>query len=95
MAYVRLTVNKARRGQEARLEELMRKLSDLSEAQPGFIQGYLLRPNDNSGEIARVAIYEDEASAESMANNQSWMALRSEIHLCVEPGHQDRAFFSI
>lgn len=95
MPYIRLTVNKARRGQEARLEELMRKLGSLSEGQPGFIEGWLLRPNDNSGEIARIAVYEDEAAAESLANNQSWMALRSEIHLCVEPGHQDRAFFGI
>ena len=95
MPYIRLTINKARRGQEARLEELMRKLAALSEGQPGFIQDWLLRPNDNSGEIARIAVYENEAAAEATANNQSWMALRSEIHLCVEPGHQDRAFFSI
>jgi heme-degrading monooxygenase HmoA len=73
----------------------MRKLGELSEGQPGFIEGYLLRPKDDSGEIARVAIYADEAAAEATANSQSWMALRSEIHLCVEPGHQDRAFFSI
>jgi quinol monooxygenase YgiN len=95
MPYIRLTIAKPSRGQEARLEELMRKLSELSEGQPGFIEGWLLRPKDNSGEIARVAVYEDEASAEAMANSQSWMALRSEIHLCTEPGHQDRAFFSI
>ena len=95
MAYIRLTVNKPLRGQEARLEELMRKLGELSEGQPGFIEGWLLRPKDDSGEIARVGVYEDEASAEAMANNQSWMALRSEIHLCVEPGHHDRAFFTI
>jgi quinol monooxygenase YgiN len=95
MPYIRLTVAKPTRGNEARLEELMRKLGDLSESQPGFISGYLLRPKDDSGEIARVAIYEDEAAAEATANSQSWMALRSEIHLCVEPGHQDRAFFSI
>ena len=95
MAYIRLTVNKPMRGHEARLEELMRKLGALSEGQPGFIEGYLLKPKDNSGEIVRVAIYEDEAAAEGLANNQSWMALRSEIHLCVEPGHADRALFSI
>jgi len=95
MPYIRLTINKPRRGQEARLEELMRKLGDLSKGQPGFIEGWLLKPNDNSGEIARIAVWQDEASAEAIANNQSWMALRSEIHLCVEPGHQDRAFFSI
>lgn len=95
MTYIRLTIAKPTRGQEARLEELMRKLGDLSAEQPGFIEGFLLRPHDNSGEIARVAIYEDQAAAEALANNQSWMALRSEMHLCTEPGHQDRAFFSI
>jgi quinol monooxygenase YgiN len=95
MPYIRLTVAKPTRGNEARLEQLMRKLGELSEGQPGFIEGYLLRPKDDSGEIARVAIYADEAAAEATANSQSWMALRSEIHLCVEPGHQDRAFFSI
>ena len=95
MPYIRLTVAKPTRGNEARLEELMRKLGELAESQPGYIDGWLLRPKDNSGEIARVAIYQDEASAEATASNQSWMALRSEIHLCVEPGHQDRAFFSI
>jgi len=95
MPYIRLTIARPRKGEEARLEELMRKLGALSEGQPGFIEAYLLRPKDTSGEIARVAIYEDESSAESLANNQSWMALRSEIHLLTEPGHQDRAFFSI
>ncbi len=95
MAYIRLTINKPLRGQEARLEELMRKLDTLSEGLPGFVESYLLRPHDNSGEIARIAIYENEAAAEGLANTQSWMALRSEIHLCTEPGHSDRAFFSI
>ena len=95
MPYIRLTIAKPRRGEEARLEELLRKLNDLSAGQEGCLQTYVLRPHDNSGEIARIAIYETESSAESAANNQSFLALRSEIHLCVEPGHEERAFFSI
>ena len=95
MAYIRLTIAKPTRGQEARLEELMRKLDALSEGRPGFIQSYLLRPHDDSGDIARIGIYENEAAAEGLANTQSWMALRSEIHLCSEAGHTDRAFLSI
>ena len=82
MPYIRLTIAKPTRGQEARLEELMRKLGEFSEGQPGFIDAGCFAPKDDSGEIARVAVYADEASAEAMANNQSWMALRSEIHLC-------------
>ena len=95
MPYIRLTIAKPNRGQEARLEDLMRKLSDLSAAQEGCLQSYVLRPHDSSGEIARIAIYGSESDAESAANNQSFMALRSEIHLCVQPGHEERAFFSI
>ena len=95
MPYIRISVSKPRRGEEARLEELMRKLTDLAAQQEGCMESYLLRPHDDSGELARVAIYKDEAAAEVAANNQSFMALRSEIHLIVEPDHMERAFFSI
>ena len=95
MPYIRLTVAKPRRGEEARLEELMRKLNDLSEGQEGRLEAWVLKPHDDSGDIARIAIYSDEHTAESAANSQSFMAIRSEIHLCVEPGHIERAFFSI
>ncbi|MGE3076995.1 MAG: antibiotic biosynthesis monooxygenase [Dehalococcoidia bacterium] len=95
MPYIRISVSKPRRGEEARLEELMRKLTDLAAQQEGCMESYLLRPHDDSGELARVAIYQDEAAAEVAANNQSFMALRSEIHLIVEPDHMERAFFSI
>ncbi len=95
MPYIRLSIAKPRRGEEKRLEELMRKLTTLTEDQEGCMQSYLLRTSDDSGELARVAVYSDEASAERAANNQSVMALRSEMHLITEPGHQERAFVSI
>lgn len=95
MPYVRLSIAKARKGEEKRLEELMRKLVTLTEGQEGFVESYLLRPHDDSGEIVRITIYRDEASAERAANNQSVMALRSELHLIAEAGHMERAFFSI
>lgn len=95
MPYIRLSIAKPRRGQEARLEELMRKLDDIIRHQPGCLSSYLLRPHDDSGEIARIAIYESEDAAESTANNQTVMALRSEIHLACEPGHVERAFFTL
>lgn len=95
MPYIRLSIAKPRKGEEQRLEELMRKLSTATEGQEGFVESYLLRPHDDSGEIARITIYRDESSAEHAANNQSVMALRSELHLVAEPGHVERAFFSI
>lgn len=95
MPYIRLSIATPRRGQEKRLEELMRKLAALASEQEGCIDSYLLRPHDDSGEIARIVIYKDEAAAEHSANNQSVMAVRSEMHLLTEPGHIERAFFSI
>lgn len=95
MPYIRLSIAKPRRGEEARVEDVMRKLSDLSASQEGCVNSYVLRPHDDSGEIARIAVYSDEKIAEQAANSQSFMALRSELHLLAEPGHVERAFFSI
>ncbi len=95
MPYIRLSIAKPRRGEEARLEEVMRKLSDLSASQEGCIESYVLRPHDDSGDVARIAIYNDETTAEQAANSQSFLALRSELHLVAEPGQVERAFFSI
>jgi quinol monooxygenase YgiN len=93
--YVRLSIVKPLRGQEAHLEELMKKLAALSRGQEGCIECFLLRPHDDSGEIARIAVYSDEHAAENAANSDSFLALRSEVHLAAEPGHVERAFFSL
>ena len=95
MPYIRLSIAKPRRGEEARLEDVMRKLSDLSASQEGCVESYVLRPHDDSGEIARIAVYSDEVTAEHLANSQSFLSLRSELHLIAEPGQVERAFFSI
>ncbi|MEO8539445.1 MAG: antibiotic biosynthesis monooxygenase [bacterium] len=95
MPYIRVSIAKPRKGEEARLEELMRKLNDLSANQEGHLESWVLKPHDNSGEIARIAVYESEHAAESAANSTSFMSLRSELHLITESGHTERAFFSI
>jgi quinol monooxygenase YgiN len=95
MPYIRLSIMKPRRGEEARCEELLRKLDAAVSAHPGCQVTYLMRPHDDSGEIARLAIYDSEDAADSAANDTHIMALRSEIHLIVEPGHIERAFFTI
>jgi len=95
MPYIRISIARPRRGEEQRLEDLMRKLSVVSAEQPGCEASYVLKPRDQSGELARVSIYKDEQSAEAAAQSQTIMALRSEMHLVTEPGHTERAFFSI
>jgi len=93
--YIRLSVMKPRPGEEQRMEDFMRKLTALVLEQEGCTESYLMKPRDDSGEIVRMAIYADERSAENSANSTPVMALRSEIHLLSEPGHVERAFFTI
>ena len=95
MPYIRVSIAKPRKGEESRLLELMTKLNALSTANDGCLESWVLKPHDDSGEVARIAVYEDEKTAEAAANNASVMALRSEIHLASEPGHIERAFFSV
>lgn len=95
MTYIRLSIVRPRRGEEKRVEELMRKLAEAVAQTEGCIQCYVLRPDDESGEVARIGIYTDEAVAEKAANSQHIMSLRSELHLSSEPSHIERAFFSI
>lgn len=94
MPYIRISIAKPRQGEGARVEELMRKINELAAAAEGCRETFLLKPHDNSGEVARMAIYEDEGSAEKAASTQSVLALRSQMHLLVEPGHSERAFFT-
>lgn len=94
MPYVRLSIVKPRPGQSAHIQEIMEKLNTYSRSQPGCTLSLLLKPHDNSGEIARMSIYDTEASAEHVANSDHFLALRSEMHLASEPGHVERAFFS-
>ena len=95
MTYIRLSVVKPRAGQEGRAVELLKALSATTANSPGWQANYVLRPHDNSGEVARISIYEDELSAEREAATPSVMSLRSELLLVIEPGYRERAFFSI
>jgi len=95
LAYIRLSIARPRRGQEARLAEIMNKLAAVAEKQAGCQQTFVLKSGDDSGDLARITVYTDRAAGEAAANDASMMALRSEMHLIVEPDHQERAFFSL
>lgn len=95
MPYVRLSIATPRRGDEDRLAGIMQQLAEAAASHPGCLQSYVMRPHDESGEIARLAVYADEHAAESTANSEHMLALRSQMHLLCEPGHVERAFFTV
>jgi quinol monooxygenase YgiN len=95
MAYVRLSIARPRRGQEARFEEIMRRLTEVTEQQPGCQSTYMLKPDDDSGDIARISFYDEQQQADAAAQGSTIMALRSELHLLSEAGHLERGFFTV
>jgi quinol monooxygenase YgiN len=92
MAFVRLSIMKPNRGQAERVETMLRELAETVAKNPGCIQSMLLAADDGTGELGRIAVYESAEAANDSANNAHVMALRSELHLIVEPGHVERSF---
>lgn len=92
MAYVRISIAKPSAGQSDAVRSIMKRINEAVIAQDGCQVAYMLTPSDNSGELARMAIYDNQESAEKAANSQTVMSLRSQMHQIVEAGHVERAF---
>jgi quinol monooxygenase YgiN len=95
MAYIRLSIVKPSRGQHDRAMDIMKRLAESASENEGCSASYLLHPHDESGEIARIAVYNDEQAADKSANSQRILSLRSELHLIIEPGHIERGFTTL
>lgn len=92
MTYIRVSIAHPRHGQEKRLEEVQHQIAEWVRTQPGCRASYLLKPNDGSGDVARITIYDDEQAADAAANHQHLMSLRSELNLAADPNHTERGF---
>lgn len=95
MAYVRISIAKPNRGEEARLRAVLERINTEAARHEGCLETFVLEPHDGSGELARLAVYSSEAAAEAAASSDAMLALRSEMHLLVEAGHSERAFFTV
>ena len=94
MAYIRISYMTPRTGSEARVAELLGRLSESYQGRPGYIQGYVLHPRDEGGStrrLGRVGIWTNAEDAESAG--QRAIALRSELlPLVDEDSHIELAF---
>ena len=94
MPYVRISIAKPRRGEESRLRGILERINTEASSHDGCLETFVLEPHDDSGELARLAVYSNETAAESAASSDAMLALRSEMHLLIEAGHSERAFFT-
>jgi len=95
MTYFRLSVVKPHPGHEDEVRGLLGELNEAAAASDGCQAAYLMQSADESGDMARIAIYDDEASAEHAASDDHILSLRSRLHLLVEAGHSERAFVGL
>ena len=95
MSYIRLSIVHPHRTERDRVERIMRELVEAAAATVGCSASFLLKPHDESGDIARIAIYDDEAAADRVANSQHVLSLRSELHLHIDANHTERGFSSM
>jgi hypothetical protein len=95
MPYVRISLMIPKSGQAAEAGRLLDAVAHLCEGQPGFIRGYRLERSDDTGRIGRVTIWQDEHSADLMAQTDKMLALRSALNSIVRKGtHQEHGFWA-
>ncbi len=93
--YVRLSLVVSKSGQEARVAEILDDLLNVYAAQPGYIEGYTLRPELRGGEVGRLTFWRSEDDAEATASNQHVMAQRAELLRLIEnDSHVERSFLA-
>lgn len=95
--FIRVSHMVAKAGQEARLGEVLRKLSAFYHEQAGYETGYILSPYPEAGEAAhrhgRVGVWASQQAAEDAAQAQHAMALRAELSRIVEEdSHYEYSF---
>lgn len=92
MPYVRLSLMKPSPGRGEAVVKMLDELLASFAKQPGFIAGYRLVEPIEDGEVGRITIWESEEMADHAAVSEHVLAVRSQLHLSIEAGHQERGF---
>ncbi len=95
--FVRISYMHPKEGQEARLKDILQKLSAYYREQSGYEGGYILNPYSGAAagdrRWGRVGFWESEDAAEHAAQAEHSMALRSELaRIVAEDSHFEFTF---
>ena len=67
------------------MDDLEEHLSSL----PGYIMGFRFSGHDDENEVGRVALWRTHQDADHAATIDHTIALRSDIHRLIDPGHME------
>jgi len=92
VAAIRLSIVVPSPGQRQRVEQLLDHLDERLGKNPHYVVGGRFEATDGSGEIGRISVWESEADADHAATDDDVIAIRSQIHMLVQPGHLERLY---
>ena len=71
------------------LERLLDALEDHFSQQPGYIMGFRFGGVEDEHQLGRIALWRDHRDADHAATMEHTVALRSQIHRLIDPGHME------
>lgn len=92
MAVIRISIMRPVPGRRQEVERLLEELEAWLSQQKGYLFGVHLSSFDVTGELGRVAVYASREEANRIAVMDHTMALRSQIHDAIMPGHSETLF---
>ena len=93
MLYIRISLMVPLAGHAEAAADLLDAVANYLNGQPGYLGAYVLQPQASTGMIGRVTLWEDEASADAVAQSAHMLSLRSElVPLIAEASHLEFGF---
>lgn len=90
--YVRLSLMIPKPGKEDEVSQIIDDLLEFFPGQPGYVRGYKLVRTYPFHGVGRLTVWRSERDADSAANAQHVLAVRSELLQITEEDHIERAY---
>ena len=90
MPYVRIALMQPKAEHRGTVRELQTELLSYDRTLPGFLGGYLLEPDDGTGRIGRLVLWESRANADHAAQQQHTLTLRARLPALIQQGARGR-----
>ena len=71
----------------AQVERLLDQLEEHLSALPGYIMGFRFAGHEDADQLGRISLWRTQQEADHAANLTHTLALRSDIHRLIDPGH--------
>ena len=89
MICIRLTICRPQAGQEQEVERILRRLEEALSKEEGYLTGGYFQAPEGHGEAGRFGLWKNKQLADQASSSEDVIALRSQLHLLIEPGHHE------